>query len=66
MALARRRADLARMKQKALRVYPHDQKVSWANHLAGCSCWMCGNPRRHSGAITVQERRAPEAREWEA
>ena len=22
-----------------------------------CSCWMCGNPRRHLGEVTVQERR---------
>jgi hypothetical protein len=22
-----------------------------------CSCWMCGNPRRFSGAPTLQERR---------
>ena len=24
-----------------------------------CSCWMCGNPRRHRGEETVQERREP-------
>jgi hypothetical protein len=23
-----------------------------------CSCWMCGNPRRYSGEVTLQERRA--------
>jgi len=23
-----------------------------------CSCWMCGNPRRHLGELTLQERRA--------
>ena len=23
-----------------------------------CSCWMCGNPRRFSGELTLQERRA--------
>lgn len=22
-----------------------------------CSCWMCGNPRRHLGEVTLQERR---------
>jgi hypothetical protein len=22
-----------------------------------CSCWMCGNPRRHLGERTLQERR---------
>lgn len=25
---------------------------------AACSCWMCGNPRRFFGELTVQERRA--------
>ncbi|KFG92189.1 hypothetical protein GQ56_0138930 [Burkholderia paludis] len=24
---------------------------------APCSCWMCGNPRRHLGELTMQERR---------
>lgn len=32
------------------------------NRLAGhgklCSCHMCGNPRRHHGEKTMQERRA--------
>jgi hypothetical protein len=23
-----------------------------------CSCWMCGNPRRKHGELTMQERRA--------
>jgi hypothetical protein len=22
-----------------------------------CSCWMCGNPRRFTGELTLQERR---------
>lgn len=22
-----------------------------------CSCWMCGNPRRYFGELTIQERR---------
>lgn len=26
-------------------------------HLKGCSCYMCGNPRRHFGAPTIQELR---------
>ena len=25
-----------------------------------CSCWMCGNPRRHFGKKTLQERIADE------
>ena len=28
---------------------------------APCSCWMCGNPRRHFGQITHQEKAAREA-----
>ena len=28
-----------------------------AEHPATCSCWMCGNPRRHEGAVTPQESR---------
>ena len=29
-----------------------------ADHLQKCSCAGCGNPRRHFGIRTVQERRA--------
>ena len=25
------------------------------DHLAACSCWMCGNPRRYWGERTLQE-----------
>ncbi|RUL89142.1 hypothetical protein [Tautonia sociabilis] len=35
------------------------------DHLASCSCWMCGNPRRFLGEPTIQERRADEARTLE-
>ena len=55
---SRRRADLARMKAKARRLYPHDQQATLAEHLASCSCPACGNPRRHWGEITMAERRA--------
>jgi len=55
---ARRRMNLARMKAKARRIYPHDKKARSANHLATCSCYACGNPRRHFGELTMQERRA--------
>lgn len=56
---ARRRRDLDRMKAKARRLYP-DNRVPerHANHLAVCSCWMCGNPRRYWREATVQERRS--------
>lgn len=29
-----------------------------ANHGKLCSCYMCGNPRRHFDEPTIQERRA--------
>jgi hypothetical protein len=29
-----------------------------ANHGKLCSCYMCGNPRRHHGELTMQERRS--------
>lgn len=31
------------------------------DHLAACSCWMCGNRRRFEGERTLQERRAQES-----
>ena len=63
----RRIRDSRRMKAKALIV----AKISWsyvnpdravkhADYLAVCSCTMCGNPRRHFGARTLQELRAME------
>lgn len=51
-----RRAALARKKRKARIIYPHDHKARSANHLAACSCHMCGNPRRHWNKDTMQER----------
>lgn len=30
----------------------------FANHGKGCSCWMCGNPRKYFGELTLQEKRA--------
>ena len=29
-----------------------------ANTAAACSCYMCGNPRKHWGDITVQEKKS--------
>jgi len=57
---ARRRRDLDRMKAKARKLYPHDPAAKLANHLAQCSCHMCGNARRFEKAdrLTIQERRA--------
>lgn len=30
----------------------------FANHGCNCSCWMCGNPRKYFGELTIQERKA--------
>lgn len=32
--------------------------VRAAEHGKLCSCMFCGNPRRHFGDVTMQERRA--------
>lgn len=64
---SRRRADLARMKKKASRIYPKSRNPEiLANHLQCCSCYGCGNPRRHTGELTLAERRQDEAfRIWD-
>ena len=61
MSLAQRRADKARMKAKARRIYPHDKQAKLADHLAVCSCHMCGNPRKHYGELSMYERRSLDA-----
>lgn len=53
----RRRVDLKRMKAKAVRLYGRKVSEKLADHLAACSCWMCGNPRKWHGELTMQERR---------
>ena len=56
----RRRRDLLRMKAKAKRIHPHNPQATSAEHLAVCSCWMCGNQRRYAKGhekLTPQERR---------
>lgn len=57
-----RRHHQQRMKKKAIKVYPHMENGEWANHLKGCSCHMCRNPRRSKlfsgeNLLTMQERR---------
>lgn len=42
-------ADLMQSPAKA-GMFVHTRKL--------CSCWMCGNPRRHEGLRSIQERRA--------
>ena len=55
-----RRKHAARMKAKAVRL---GMLPKYADHLAACSCSMCGNPRKHCGEPTVQERRQGEDEE---
>ncbi len=58
---ARRRRDLARMKARAVRLYPQKRRaIYWADYLAVCSCAGCGNPRRFWKVerLTLQERKA--------
>ena len=60
---ALRRHHKARMKQRARKVakiwggVPLNHLDKHADHLAMCSCEMCGNPRRHHGERTIQELR---------
>lgn len=39
-----------------------EERRTWArfhrDHLAACSCLLCGNPRKHWKTLTLQERRA--------
>jgi hypothetical protein len=58
---ARRIADKLRMKAKAIRIGKRmdaPRYVINADHFAECSCWMCGNPRKYFGTLTLQEQRA--------
>jgi len=57
----RRRRDLHRMKATAARIgQEHGMPGNWRklyNHLAVCSSYCCGNPRKWFGEFTMQERR---------
>ncbi len=64
---AERRHHQRRMKVKAKRIvndngFPEyaNECHKIANHLTVCSCYMCGNPRKHTGEVTMQERKAHE------
>lgn len=59
----RRRRDQFRMRRKAVRIgkisMDHWDTI-WqsADHLAKCSCWMCGNPRKYlkgRDRLSIQE-----------
>lgn len=55
----RRRNDKMRMKRKARKIYNHASfPDKYADHLAVCSCWMCGNPRKFFNEKTRQEKKA--------
>jgi len=63
----RRRAHTRRMKARALRVLAiwgleaeciDARRIGQIAAVRGvCSCWACGNPRRHFGEPSLQERR---------
>jgi hypothetical protein len=58
MLRAERRIALAKKKRESLKIYPWHKDAKLANHLASCSCWMCGNPRKYWGEKTMQEIKA--------
>jgi len=37
------------LKDRMLGMFVHTRRL--------CSCWMCGNPRKHTGLRTLQERK---------
>jgi len=55
------------MKEKAKRIhgkingFRHPEHL--ADHMALCSCHMCGNPRKHFNEKTMQEKKADKAEE---
>lgn len=61
MGIERRRRDKARKKKAARALYAGCRvPEKYADHLAVCSCYGCGNPRHHSKGkerLTVQELR---------
>lgn len=62
-----RRAQRERLKRRRAGYYGgvHANNPARLSQLVDtptpCSCFMCGNPRRKVGELTVQERRALEA-----
>ena len=61
MHRAQRRHHYRRLKQKRRHYYSgygrhrNDVQGRLANTATLCSCWMCGNPRKHFGKKTRQE-----------
>lgn len=65
MTRAQRRHDTRRVKARFTQIQKAKDWVAsakhagvFANHGKVCSCWMCGNPRRKLGLLTMQELRA--------
>jgi len=62
--LAIRRHHRHRMRVKARRIYKGNPRAPrYADNLALCSCWMCGNQRRHAKGLeklTLKERKIAE------
>ncbi|KVP39634.1 hypothetical protein [Burkholderia ubonensis] len=63
MTRALRRHHTARLKYNRRFHYGRDlaeaprQLGKAVTTAAGCSCWMCGNPRKYFLELTMQERR---------
>lgn len=61
---AERRRHRKRLKQNRRVHWGRDlthEETAWSKAVttpAPCSCWMCGNPRKHFGEETLQERSA--------
>ena len=63
MGKRERRHHRRRMIAKALKVYNKERALYNYDHMAQCSCYMCGNQRNNTWQstderLTMQERRA--------
>ena len=67
MTLDRRMSDEARLKAKARRTLKANTKElgddpraigkHYSTHGASCSCYMCGNPRKHFNEPSLAEKK---------
>jgi hypothetical protein len=63
-ALAEKAVERAKRSLAHTALYKRPEAAPWfAKNRKKCSCWMCGNPRRYFGELTMQERKANEAME---
>jgi hypothetical protein len=62
MKRAKRRKAKAKMKKKARKAFPWAGKRAerWADYMALCSDYCCGNPRKWFHEKTLQEKKADE------